>query len=72
MLWLYAQQLGRVFNRLTCNAKQLKLIRISRFQIMATHQDKAEDINKLKKYNTTQLQNIPYCSLPFVPSCKAK
>ena len=39
---------------------------------MATHQDKAEDIKKLKKYNTTQLQNIPYCSLPFVLSCKAK
>jgi len=63
MLWLYAQQLGRVFNRLTSNAQQLKLIRISRFQIIVTHQDKAEDNNKLKKYNTTQLQNLPYCIL---------
>ena len=36
------------------------ILRISRFRIIVTHQDKAEDNNKLQKYNITQLQNRSY------------
>ena len=36
------------------------ILRISRFRIIVTHQDKAEDNNKLQKYNITRLQNRSY------------
>ena len=42
------------------------ILRTSRFRIIATHQDKAEDNNKLQKYNITQLQNRSYCILYII------
>ena len=46
-----------------CVCFYLKLIlRISRFRIIVTHQDKSD----LKKYNRIQLHNCQYCILDII------